>query len=971
METNGRADARHIEVFRPELHSFPLRAMIDEARETLGEAKLAEILGRYRLKPSDLTDTSAWVSLDFVESFFQALVDESKDPELVDRAAIRSMTRKYLGPLYPLFIALESPLFAYRQLPSGSGRHIKTGRYACEDARPGFVRLAWTPANNVRREATPFICRTRIVQLSRFPALFGAVPGEARHPQCLLRGDDACVYELSWRERPPRAHGSWGALAGAAIGALLAAIAGASAPLVVFAASGFSVAGWALGLLWVTREELRERVQDIVEHNRWLDRVTQTNEERFKELQEAKTEVDKKVEQRTAELQEASARLAATLERLQELDRAKTNFFSNVSHELRTPLTLILGPLRYLARGDEPPGGTKTAFAAMHRNAEQLLELITDVLDLAKIDAGAMPIRRVAVDAVELVKGVLLRFEAAARERDVAIAVEAPPDPVSAHWDKGWIERALANLVANALRHVARGGHVTLRLCDAGAGAVARLEVEDDGEGIDAAELDQVFERFAQASPVAGRGTGLGLAIVREVARLHGGDASVRSERGKGTAFALDLPRGLELEAPTVVSSVGHQAGQASPIPASLGVTTDAAVPDSWRTGPYEGAPLALVVEDDDDLRAFTAGVLAAHFRVRTAPDGARGLELAIEMTPDVVVSDVAMPKLDGIGLCRALRERKETSAVPVILVTAATEPAQVLRGFEVGASDYVVKPFRPEELLARVNVHVRVRQLVREIARRERLAMLGGVAAAVAHQVRNPLTTLVSGLPAMRRRLGERLDAPSAELVDAMIDCAERIRRTTNDLLDLSRVDRAEDDELSPGVGLLAAVRLARTRFASGGVEIHVDVDDSTTLRGRGGDLNQVFLNLLDNAARAVGTRGRIDVRAARENDVYIVQVGDSGPGVPAEVTSRVFEPFWTSRPAGEGSGLGLAIAKQVVEQHRGTIVLGHSPLGGALFTIRLPLPAASREPSSQKAQRSAPGGGAESARRIAKMDS
>lgn len=956
-----------MDVFKTEIQAFPLRAFLDDARESIGEEALQAVLARHSVTAEQLIDRSAWVSLRFVEHLLKDLTAATGDVEFLERAMARSMRPKYMGPLFPLFAAFGSPLFAYRQYAPLSARVNKTGAWRCDDTRAGGATLTWTPSMEIR-EATDVMCRGRRVQLVLVPTMFGLSPAAVQHSRCLLRGDEACVYEISWTERPPRHHGLVGLVGGAGIGAAIGAAVPVPPSIVVVLSLGFGIAGRTLGQLWIARQDLKARNEDLAEHNRALARLTQANEERFKELQESKAEVDQKVEQRTAELQEASARLAATLERLQELDRAKTNFFSNVSHELRTPLTLILGPLRYLTRGDEPPGGAATALAAMQRNSEQLLELITDVLDLAKIDAGAMPIRRVSVDGTYLVKGVLLRFEGAAREREVSLTAQVPAGALEAHWDKGWIERALANLVANALRHVAMGGHVTLRLRESGVGV--RLEVEDDGEGIEAADLDHVFERFAQASPVAGRGTGLGLAIVREVARLHGGEASVRSERGKGTVFALDLPRGLDLEAHAIGPGTRPQAFPARATPTAPGVTPDAAAPDSWRTGPFEGAPLALVVEDDDDLRRFMAGVLAEHFRVRTAPDGVRGLELAIESAPDVVVSDVAMPKLDGIGLCRALREREETRAVPVILVTAATEPAQVLRGFEVGASDYVIKPFRPEELLARVNVHVRVRQLVREIARRERLAMLGGVAAAVAHQVRNPLTTLVSGLPAMRRRLGERLDAPSLELVDAMIDCAERIRQTTNDLLDLSRIDRAEDDELAPGVGLLAAVRLARTRFAAGGVEIHVDVDDSTTMRGRGGDLNQVFLNLMDNAARAVGTRGQIDVRAARENGAYVVQVGDSGPGVPAEVASRVFEPFWTSRPAGEGTGLGLAIAKQVVEQHRGTIVLGRSPLGGALFTIRLPLHAISKDPSSPKARPSAPGPEVRSAQRIAKID-
>jgi signal transduction histidine kinase len=177
------------------------------------------------------------------------------------------------------------------------------------------------------------------------------------------------------------------------------------------------------------------------------------------------------------------------------------------------------------------------------------------------------------------------------------------------------------------------------------------------------------------------------------------------------------------------------------------------------------------------------------------------------------------------------------------------------------------------------------------------------------------------------------------------MEDCAKLIQRITNDLMDLSRVDRAEDYDVEPGVGLRAAVRLARVRVTSGDVQIGVHVDDRTSLRGRGGDLNQVFLNIIESAARAVGASGRIEVHGTAEDGAYVVRVEDSGPGVAPEMAAHVFEAFWTSRPAGEGTGLGLAIAKEVVEQHGGSIAVGRSALGGASFEVRLPLHATTQE--------------------------
>jgi signal transduction histidine kinase len=227
---------------------------------------------------------------------------------------------------------------------------------------------------------------------------------------------------------------------------------------------------------------------------------------------------------------------------------------------------------------------------------------------------------------------------------------------------------------------------------------------------------------------------------------------------------------------------------------------------------------------------------------------------------------------------------------------------------------------------------------MVQELALQERHAMLGVLAASVAHQVRNPLTSLVSGLPAMRKRIGPKIDAASLELMDVMIECAERIERLTQDLLDLSRVDREEGGKYRPSDGLRAALRLFRTRAAEG-VTIEDDVETSDVIEGRVGDMNHVFMNLLDNSLRAIGERGTVRVHGRMQNGYYVAQVEDSGPGVDEETARRIFEPFFTTREAGQGTGLGLAIARQIVQAAGGTIEVSRSSLGGAAFTTRIPL--------------------------------
>jgi signal transduction histidine kinase len=571
----------------------------------------------------------------------------------------------------------------------------------------------------------------------------------------------------------------------------------------------------------------------------------------------------------------------------------------------------------------------------MHRNAARLLRLINQLLDLAKIDAGQMTIAPSATDLKALMDSIVARFSGAAQKKGVSVDLNAPPEMPVVMLDAAWIESAVTNLMANALRLTPSGGGVRLRVQDNG--SEVTLSVSDDGPGIVADDQKKVFERFAQGDSskrVVG-GTGIGLALVREAARLHGGDVKLVSELGHGATFTLRLPRRLAPQT-ELRSAVAHGTSQLPPR-----LLVDDFTPECESielAGPSLNAPLALVVEDNPELRVFIANVLAVRYRVRATNDGKKGVALALEARPDVVVSDVAMPEMDGFELCRQLRAQPETRATPILLVTARTEVSSVLEGFEAGASDYIHKPFHGHELLARVDVHVRLRRMMQEFAVRERHASLGVLAASVAHQVRNPLTSLVSGLPAMRKKLGSSVGESTQQLMDVMIDCAERIDRLTGDLMDLSRVDREVGGPYRPSDGLRAAIRLVQARLASD-VQVEEVISDAPIINGRPGDMNHVFLNLLDNAARAAGDTGRIRIEAATQGSAYVICVGDSGRGVDDSIAAHIFEPFFTTRVAGEGTGLGLAVAQQVVLQCGGTIEVGRSKLGGALFTVKIPL--------------------------------
>ena len=413
--------------------------------------------------------------------------------------------------------------------------------------------------------------------------------------------------------------------------------------------------------------------------------------------------------------------------------------------------------------------------------------------------------------------------------------------------------------------------------------------------------------------------------------RLHGGTLTVASEVGQGTVFTLTLPRvGTENATPLAVLPRAPSAE----IPA-LSMAAPERRQRSWK-GPTLESPLVVVVEDDDELRVFMAETLSARYRVEVASDGVEGLALVQARRPDAVVSDVAMPGLDGTELCRRLRALPESRLLPILLVTARRQVDRVLEGFEAGANDYIAKPFHPRELLARLEAHLLARRVLHEMAHRERLVALGVLAASVAHQVRNPLSALKNTVVALQRKVTSSLVPASPPMFALIAECADRIEKFTQDLLDLSRIERPDAGDFSPAKGIESAVRLLSTKLPPG-VQIAVTTDAQVEVAGHPGEMNYVFMNLIDNAIRAVGAAGRIEVRAVRESDDFVFEVADSGPGVPEDRRQWIFEPFATTRSS-DGTGLGLYIARKVVIDHGGEISVSTSHLGGALFRVRIP---------------------------------
>jgi PAS domain S-box-containing protein len=412
---------------------------------------------------------------------------------------------------------------------------------------------------------------------------------------------------------------------------------------------------------------------------------------------------------------------------LAEIDAAKTVFFSNVSHEFRTPLTLMLSPLRDLLTRPVSLSEEGRELATMaERNALRLLKLVNSLLDFSRIEAGRVSAQYNATDLAALTKDLASNFRSAVESGGLQLIVDCPQTNVPIFVDRDIWEKIVLNLLSNAFKFTFEG-HIAVRLHMSDPETVT-LRIEDTGEGIPASEIGRLFERFHRVDSVRGRsheGTGIGLALVQELVHLHGGDVQVESTVGKGSTFTVTIPvgpkgsEGAEKATLETVTKAGPRArafvdeAQSWVDGASEPLTLPEPDFDAGETGQ---TGTILVADDNPDMRRYIGGLLEqVGLRVIYATNGAEAFEQATSATPDIIVSDVMMPELDGLQLLAKLRGDPELATIPVILVSARAGEDETVAGVAAGADDYISKPFSARELVARVRTQLALSVLRRE----------------------------------------------------------------------------------------------------------------------------------------------------------------------------------------------------------------------------------------------------------------
>jgi signal transduction histidine kinase/CheY-like chemotaxis protein len=426
-------------------------------------------------------------------------------------------------------------------------------------------------------------------------------------------------------------------------------------------------------------------------------------------------------------LEEAQARADA----LAELDRAKTAFFSNVSHEFRTPLTLLLAPTEEAAVSGEALQGED--LQAVYRNAQRLLKLVNTLLDFSRIESGRAQAVFEPTDLSTLTADLVSAFRSAVERAGIELHVDCPGSPEAVYVDRAMWEKVVLNLLSNALKFTFEG-RIAVRL--QWLRDRVQLTVSDTGVGIPAAHLPHVFDRFHRVEQSRGRtqeGSGIGLALVREIVAMHGGTATVDSREHEGTTFTVTMPLGAaHLPAERVV----HHRAEPSPLVGATPYVQEALrwlpappAPGPSSSGPHAPSDLAvrvLVADDNADMREYVSRILGERWAVEAVADGAAALEAARRSRPDVIISDIMMPGLDGFGLLRQLHDDERTRGIPVILLSARAGEEARIEGLQAGADDYLVKPFSARELVARVQAQaMRAKMRSVEAAHARRLASI------------------------------------------------------------------------------------------------------------------------------------------------------------------------------------------------------------------------------------------------------
>lgn len=648
-------------------------------------------------------------------------------------------------------------------------------------------------------------------------------------------------------------------------------------------------------------------------------------------------------------------------EELAELDQAKTAFFSNVSHEFRTPLTLMMGPIENVLHKNKEQlsPSVLSDMELVHRNSLRLLKLVNALLDFSRIEAKRVHAHYEPLDLAAHTGYLVSAFDSAIERVGMKLTVDCMPLPKPIYVDKDMWEKIVLNLMSNAFKYTLQG-EITVSLRRVR--GAAELRVRDTGVGIPKSELTKIFQRFHRVEGSKGRtleGTGIGLALVKELVELHKGTIEVQSEPGQGSTFIVRIPEGTAhlpqdriFEMASGVKSTFDQTeafvNEALRwIPESVRPKVPSVeVSSATSVGSAKTSKHQIVVADDNmDMRNYLVKILSEYYDVTAVTNGQEAFAAIRAHRPNLLLSDIMMSIMDGVELLKKIRADEDLKTLPVVLLSARAGEEAVSKGVELGADDYLTKPFSTVELLARIQTHLNLAEMRNRMVSDLAFANkeLDAFSYSVSHDLKAPLRAILGFVGILKEDFAQELSQKGVSYFERIEKAASQMSKLIEGLLELSRYNRLELQKSQVDLSLDATQIVETLRFADPFRNADVKIQPGVTAYGDPRLLEVVLENLLRNAWKFSrdANPSLIEFGAYSEpssgETVYFVK--DNGAGFDMAHVGHLFQTFERLHTSAEyeGTGVGLATVQRIITRHGGKIWAQGAVGQGAQFFFTL----------------------------------
>jgi hypothetical protein len=682
------------------------------------------------------------------------------------------------------------------------------------------------------------------------------------------------------------------------------------------------------------------------------------------EIEDYSKNLEKKVEERTSELEKA-------YDDLKEMDKLRTHFFANISHELRTPLTLSIAPLESVMQQEYGKINEEQNrfLKIIHNNSMKLLNLINNLLDLSKVEAGKSKVSIYKTNIVPQIERLVEPTKITAEKRNIKVNYIRPIDELFLYLDVEKFEKIIMNLLSNALKFTGEEGSIEIKIEDSD--KQVSISVADTGIGIKENDLPHIFERFRQVDGSSNReyeGTGIGLSLVKEFTELLHGEIKVTSDYGKGTTFTMIFPKGKEHF--TKETNIFEQ--EYSPEDMTMNkadiqfagldsekdetINNEVVKDDSLQT--------VMIVDDNPDIVNYVSSLLVKKYNLLAAFNGQQALEIIKKQKPDLVISDIMMPKMNGYELLTKIKNNPETSDIIVVMLSAKAEMSEKIEGLETGADEYIIKPFNSRELLARVKSLLALRKfehdLIQEKNEKEKIVEiskakvdgLNEMITSISHEMNTPVLALNFGMKQITKYISElqREDnvintdehtlmeekyqlslesvTKSIESINKQIENMKSFVKFQQDVSDFNL-----NDEINTTLNVISFLHLEK-------LQISKDFSDKLPqIAGDAANLNQILTNLIRNAIESIPEEreGKVDIKTIQDNNNVIATIKDNGCGIKEEHKDNILNKRFTTKK--DGKGIGLMICKEIAAANNWKIEFSSKENKGTSIDIIMPI--------------------------------